>query len=87
MTLYPEIQAKARSELDQVLGSSPQRLPDFSDQPSLPYIGAIVRETLRWNPVMPLGTCRAVSPCRRLDVVFGLVDGAVNRCPAYAYRG
>ena len=55
MTLHPEIQEKARKELDQVVGS--QRLPDFSDQPSLPYIDAIVRESLRWNPVVPVGTC------------------------------
>ncbi|KAI0713249.1 cytochrome P450 [Earliella scabrosa] len=52
MTLHPEIQEKARKELDQVVGS--QRLPDFSDQPSLPYIDAIVRESLRWNPVVPV---------------------------------
>ena len=54
MVLYPDVQKEARNELDQVLG--PHRLPDFSDQPSLPYIEAIVRETLRWNPVVPLGT-------------------------------
>ena len=54
MVLYPDVQEEARKELDQVLG--PHRLPDFSDQPSLPYIEAIVRETLRWNPVVPLGT-------------------------------
>ncbi|KAI0807274.1 cytochrome P450 [Fomes fomentarius] len=52
MTLYPEIQEKARKELDRVVGS--HKLPDFSDQPSLPYLDAIVRETLRWNPVVPL---------------------------------
>ena len=53
MVLYPEVQAQARQELDQVVGS--HRLPTFADQPSLPYIQAIVRETLRWNPVVPLG--------------------------------
>ncbi|KAM5539123.1 hypothetical protein V8D89_007346 [Ganoderma adspersum] len=52
MTLYPDIQKKARKELDRVLG--PHRLPSFSDQPSLPYIEAILRESLRWNPVVPL---------------------------------
>ncbi len=53
MVLYPEVQEKARKELDHIVGS--HRLPDFSDQPSLPYIEAIVKETLRWNPVVPLG--------------------------------
>ncbi|TFK84330.1 cytochrome P450 [Polyporus arcularius HHB13444] len=52
MVLYPEIQEKARKELDHIIGL--HRLPDFSDQPSLPYIDAIVKETLRWNPVVPL---------------------------------
>ncbi|KAF9070685.1 cytochrome P450 [Rhodocollybia butyracea] len=53
MVLYPEVQIKARRELDSVIGSC--RLPDFSDRGSLPYIDAIVKEVLRWNPVAPLG--------------------------------
>ncbi|KAI0076588.1 cytochrome P450 [Panus rudis PR-1116 ss-1] len=52
MVLYPEVQQKARKELDSVLG--PEMLPDFKDRPSLPYIEAIVSETLRWHPVIPL---------------------------------
>ncbi|KAI0683560.1 cytochrome P450 [Earliella scabrosa] len=52
MTLYPEVQAKARKQLDQVVGT--QRLPNFSDRASLPYIDAIVKEALRWNPVVPI---------------------------------
>ena len=53
MVLNPDVQRKAQRELDQVVG--PHRLPDFSDQPSLRYVDAIVKETLRWNPVVPLG--------------------------------
>ena len=53
MVLNPDVQRKAQRELDQVVG--PHRLPDFSDQPSLPYVDAIVKETLRWNPVVPRG--------------------------------
>ncbi|KAF9261882.1 cytochrome P450 [Marasmius fiardii PR-910] len=53
MTLNPQIQARAQEELDDVVGSS--RLPDFSDRDNLPYINAIYAETLRWNPVLPLG--------------------------------
>ncbi|KAI0076589.1 cytochrome P450 [Panus rudis PR-1116 ss-1] len=52
MVLYPEVQQKARKELDMVLGTG--ALPDFRDRPSLPYIEAIVTETLRWHPVVPL---------------------------------
>ncbi|KAI0079166.1 cytochrome P450 [Panus rudis PR-1116 ss-1] len=52
MSLYPEVQQKAQSYLDAVC---PDRLPDFSDRPSLPYIDAICKEVLRWGPEAPLG--------------------------------
>ncbi|KAK7687283.1 hypothetical protein QCA50_009788 [Cerrena zonata] len=52
MTLHPEVQAKAQKELDDVIG--PDRLPEYSDRDSLPYIDAIVNEILRWKPVVPL---------------------------------
>ncbi|KAF9558962.1 cytochrome P450 [Agrocybe pediades] len=51
--LYPEVVAKAREELDEVVGRS--RLPSFDDLPQLPYIQAVVKELLRWRPVAPLG--------------------------------
>lgn len=54
MLMNPEIQTKAHSELDKVLG--PGDLPSFSDEPALPYITAIVREVVRHDPVTPLGT-------------------------------
>lgn len=53
MTLYPDVQRKAQAALDAVVG--PDRLPDFGDSDALPYIHAIVRETLRWHVVAPLG--------------------------------
>jgi hypothetical protein len=53
MALYPEVQKKAQAEIDAVVG--PNRLPDFHDRPSLPYINAIVKESSRWNVVLPLG--------------------------------
>jgi cytochrome P450 len=55
MTLHPEIARKAQKELDQVLGD---RLPDFSDKPTLPYVCALVHEVARWNPVAPLAVPR-----------------------------
>ena len=55
MTLYPEIQARAKAEIDGVLGTTWQRLPSFSDRIQFPYICAIVLELLRWNPAVPLG--------------------------------
>ncbi|KAJ4475558.1 cytochrome P450-like protein [Lentinula aciculospora] len=52
MLMNPEVQVKAHHELDQVLGSG--NLPSFNDEASLPYITAIIQETLRHNPVLPL---------------------------------
>ncbi|KAI9058138.1 cytochrome P450 [Trametes sanguinea] len=52
MCLYPEVQEKARAELDAVVGQ--HRLPQFTDRPSLVYIEAIVKEILRWHNVAPL---------------------------------
>jgi hypothetical protein len=44
----------AQRQLDGVLGG--ERLPDHSDIEDLPYIVAIVKETLRWAPPVPIGT-------------------------------
>jgi cytochrome P450 len=52
MVIYPEVQAKAQEDIDRVVGKD--RLPDFDDRPELPYVEAILRETLRWHPVIPL---------------------------------
>ncbi|KAG0706763.1 cytochrome P450, partial [Suillus ampliporus] len=53
MVLNPEVQVKAQAEIDQVVGKD--RLPDFNDRPALPYVEAILRETLRWHPALPFG--------------------------------
>ncbi|KAG1883053.1 cytochrome P450 [Suillus subluteus] len=53
MILHPEAQARAHAEIDRVVGKD--RLPDFDDRPALPYVEAILRETLRWYPVFPFG--------------------------------
>ncbi|OCH88668.1 cytochrome P450 [Obba rivulosa] len=52
MILYPEVQTRAQAELARVVG--PDRLPEFSDKDSLPYIGAVCKEAMRWQPVVPL---------------------------------
>ncbi|KAH7920036.1 cytochrome P450 [Leucogyrophana mollusca] len=52
MVLNPEVQELAQAEIDLVVGSD--RLPDFGDRSSLPYVEAVLRETLRWHPVSPL---------------------------------
>lgn len=53
MSLYPKVQARAREEIDRVIGTG--RRPDFGDQAHLPYSNAILLESLRWNPPAPAG--------------------------------
>lgn len=48
-TLYPEVQRKARLEIDAVCG--PSGPPLWSDFERLPYINAIIKEGVRWRPV------------------------------------
>ncbi|KAL6871821.1 cytochrome P450 [Trichoderma novae-zelandiae] len=65
MVLHPEVQIKARRELDHVVGR--HRLPTFDDRPNLRYIDFVVQETFRWCPVSPMGV-----PHRSLkDDVYG----------------
>ena len=53
MVACPEIQKRAQDELDTVVGRT--RTPNFSDAPDLPYIQALVKESLRWRPALPFG--------------------------------
>ena len=54
MILNPSVLKTAQEQIDQVIG--PDRLPTLADRPSLPYIDAILKETLRWQNVVPVGT-------------------------------
>lgn len=45
MILYPDAQRKAQAEIDAIVGHD--RLPDFSDEKLLPYVGALVKEVMR----------------------------------------
>ena len=53
MTLYPNVQRRAQMAIDSVIGTD--RLPTFEDRALLPYIDAILREVMRWHPILPLG--------------------------------
>ncbi|KAF8626110.1 hypothetical protein AX17_006606 [Amanita inopinata Kibby_2008] len=53
MTLYPEVQKQAQDEIDRVVGRD--RLPTIEDQEDLVYVGALIKEVLRFVPVAPLG--------------------------------
>ncbi|EKM54990.1 uncharacterized protein PHACADRAFT_119876 [Phanerochaete carnosa HHB-10118-sp] len=63
VVLNPEIQTQAQEAIDRVC---PDRLPTFADQDDLPYIDAIVKESLRWNPVLPID----VAHCSIADDVY-----------------
>ncbi|KAK0223999.1 cytochrome P450 [Armillaria fumosa] len=52
MVRYPDVQRKAQALIDAVIGR--KGLPTLDDRSSLPYIEAILKETLRWKPVSPL---------------------------------
>lgn len=54
MMLYPTVLTRAQEELKRVVGDD--RLPGFADRANLPYINAIVKETLRWEGVLPTGS-------------------------------
>lgn len=45
MLLHPEAQQKAQEEIDRVVGRD--RLPEFSDRDSLPFVTAVVYESFR----------------------------------------
>ncbi|KAF8917182.1 cytochrome P450 [Mucidula mucida] len=52
MVLHPEVQSKAQAELDIVVGRN--RLPTYDDRQSLPFLDALILESMRWRPVGPL---------------------------------
>ncbi|KAG1855549.1 cytochrome P450 [Suillus subluteus] len=59
MVSYPDVQRRAQAEINSVIGRD--RLPTFEDRTSLPYVESVLRETLRWLPVSPLGIPHAAS--------------------------
>jgi len=59
MITHPDVQRRAQEELDRVIGRD--RLPDFEDKESLPYMNALYKEVLRWHPVVPLGAPHRVT--------------------------
>ena len=79
MVVFPSIQRKAQTELDEVVGRG--QLSRFADSARLPYIHAIVKETLRWRPVVPMAL-----PHRVTDTVVTIsqrVPFASRMCGKY----
>ncbi|KAJ7601748.1 cytochrome P450 [Mycena rosella] len=67
MLQNPDVLKKAQQEIDTVIGHD--RLPEYSDRPSLPYVEAVMQETLRWQPVVDLGIPHR---CMEDDVYNGM---------------
>jgi cytochrome P450 len=64
MLLFPEVQARAQQELDEVIGHD--RLPSLNDRDKLPYLNALVLEVIRWHTVAPIGKyalCVTIANC------------------------
>ncbi|KAJ7196596.1 hypothetical protein B0H12DRAFT_985412, partial [Mycena haematopus] len=45
MATHPMFRKKAQTEIDSVVGTD--RLPEFEDRPSLPFVEALYREVMR----------------------------------------
>jgi cytochrome P450 len=63
MLANPDAQRRAQAEIDAVVGKG--QLPDFTDEPSLPYTTAIVKEALRWKNVLRFGPSFLLYSSRR----------------------
>lgn len=59
MACYPDVQREAQREIDALLGED--TIPDWKDYARLPYVAMVVKETMRWRPVMPTGFPHATS--------------------------
>ncbi|KAG1893639.1 cytochrome P450 [Suillus fuscotomentosus] len=59
MVLYPDVQARIRAEINQVV--THDKMPSVDDRPSLPYLDAVLCEVLRWYPPIPLGMAHATT--------------------------
>jgi cytochrome P450 len=66
MTLFPDVQKRAQEEIDRVTGKA--RLPVSADKERLPYIEAVMKETHRWHPVVPMSLPHTSN---REDVIRG----------------
>ncbi|PIN23950.1 Cytochrome P450 CYP2 subfamily [Handroanthus impetiginosus] len=57
----PNVLKQAQEEIDKVIGSD--RLVQESDAPNLPYLQAVLKETFRLHPPIPMLNRKSVSDC------------------------
>jgi cytochrome P450 len=56
MANNPVAQAEAQAEIDAKIGNA--RLPEIADRAELPFVVAVMKETMRWRPALPLSIAR-----------------------------
>lgn len=59
MMVFPDVQRRGQEEIDRVIGGD--RLPTMEDAPHLPYVHAIVKESIRWMPTTVMAAPHAVT--------------------------
>ena len=72
VVLYLSTQAKGQKEIDGLIGND--RLPEFSDRPSLPYLECVVQALYRWHNALPTGSLKV--PMNGLT--FGRYTASLN---------
>eukprot|EP01132_Coremiostelium_polycephalum_P003800 gene3800-4729_t len=68
MSNYPEIQNKAFTELEKVVGKGNK--VNLSHRQSTPYLNAVMKEVMRMKPVAPLGLPRSCHSDITIDGIF-----------------
>lgn len=56
LCLYPEWQRRIQKEIDEVVGDDNARMPNFDDFSQMPTVRAVIKESMRWRPVLSGGT-------------------------------
>jgi cytochrome P450 len=72
MTCFPDVQKRAQTEIDRVIGND--RTPMWSDYDSLPYVSQVVKETMRWRPVGGIGVPHATNKGMSIEHHFPSAD-------------
>ncbi|PIK37443.1 putative cytochrome P450 1A1-like isoform X2 [Apostichopus japonicus] len=57
LAIYPEVQRKVQEELDDVIGRD--KLPTLQDEQNLPYLCAVIYETIRFSSMSLFGVPHA----------------------------